>query len=626
MARAAAPVAAGWLRMDAMRHRSLLPLLPLLLLVGHACPDEPSTSPAVWRSFERTLPLAVEAANPFDPGEVAVDVELRGPGGLAVTVPAFLYQDFVRGQQPNGAETLVPDGPREWRFRFTPTRPGAWRWRWLRTTAAGVERGDWVRFVAGPNLDPDRHGFVRVAEGSRYLAFDDGTPFFPVGENLAWADHRGTFAYEDWMAKLAASGASYIRLWMPSWDMGLVYAPATLEDWSARMDRAWRLDRVIELAEQYGLQVMLSVQNHGPFELGGFFGSGWSANLYNAANGGPLAEPHEFFSDPEAREIFRRYLRYVAARWGHSPNVMCFELWNEVDLTEQPDDIQTVVDWHREMAGVLREHDPNDHLITTSTSDEVMTFVLALGNFPIEDYPLVYEPVWQMPEIDFVQLHSYQIHGWGVILPVAPALFALTDRMLQYGKPVLVAEAGVDFRGIAETLAADPEGEGFHDILWAGAFSGAFGSGMSWWWDFVVDTEDWYFHFAPLARLMDGVPFALEPPERHRDVPVEAPGRDVVAHVLASRTTTVAWIKNRDHEYYAPDRAPVAGARFVPPVAAGGVWRGEWIDPWTGATEPVEYRVGGPSGPGSLAIPTFSRDLALRLDYAPEKPAKETSP
>jgi hypothetical protein len=32
----------------------------------------------------------------------------------------------------------------------------------------------------------------------------------------------------------------------------------------------------------------------------------------------------------------------------------------------------------------------------------------------------------------------------------------------------------------------------------------------------VVDPEDWYFHFTPLARLTEGVPFAREPFERYR--------------------------------------------------------------------------------------------------------------
>lgn len=598
-----------------MRYTRRLLILSLALLGG--CPGD--TTLSVWERLERTLPIAVEAANPYDPSEVRVDVEIAAPDGETIEIPAFAYQGFTRSPRPDGGETLTPEGPREWRFRFTPTRIGTWHWRFTRTTAAGVETGEWQAFRVGPNLDPERHGFLRLRDGAKYLEFDDGTPFFPVGENLGWADGRGTGAYEEWMAELAAHGANYARLWMPSWDMGLVYAPATLEDWSARMDRAWRLDRVLELAERHGIRVMLSVQNHGPFDLDGFFGSGWGTNLYNAANGGPLATPDEFYSDAFAREIFRRYLRYVVARWGFSPSLMCWELWNEVDLAEQPPTIEPVVAWHREMAGVLRDLDPNDHLVTTSTSDEAMTAVSSF-DVDISGFILRSEPIWQLPEIDFVQLHTYQVHGLGLVLPVADTIFDLVDRMAQYGKPVLVAEAGVDFRGIDETLEADPEGEGFHDIVWAGAFSGAFGSGMSWWWDYVVHTEDWYFHFEPLARLVAGVPFARKPFTRHRGLPVPAPAHDVVAHVLSGRATLLAWVRNAGHEYGTPDRSTVEGAVFTPPLAVGGRWVGEWIDPWSGAIlGAVDVRGGGPHGALELVVPSFSRDVALRLDYAPDR-------
>ncbi|MFT4613590.1 MAG: hypothetical protein ACI9NT_000731 [Bacteroidia bacterium] len=185
-----------------------------------------------------------------------------------------------------------------------------------------------------------------------------------------------------------------------------------------------------------------------------------------------------------------------------------------------------------------------------------MTFSAA-----IPEYPLVYEPVWQLPEIDFVQLHSL-----GLVFPVADTIFLLVDRRAQYGKPVLLVEAGVDIQGLEENREADPEGEGFQGLLWAGAFSGAFGTGIVWWWGLVVDPEGWYFHFTPLARLTEGAPFARKSFESHRGLPVYAPDQEVVAHVLSGRATLLAWVRNAAHEYYTPDRSLVEGAVLAPPL------------------------------------------------------------
>jgi Domain of unknown function (DUF5060) len=178
--------------------------------------QSPDDGPAVWERFEQTLPIAVEAANPFDPSEVTVDVELIGPDGQRKGAPAFYYQGYTRSESSSGSVVLTADGSREWRFRFTPTHPGDWRWRWLRVTVAGEESGEWESFNVLPNVNPERRGFLRIPDGAKYLEFDDGTAFFAVGKNVAWADHRGSGAYEDWIAKLAASGANSIRAWMPS--------------------------------------------------------------------------------------------------------------------------------------------------------------------------------------------------------------------------------------------------------------------------------------------------------------------------------------------------------------------------------------------------------------------------
>ncbi len=618
-----------------------------VLWLGPACVPTGPADLEVYETFERTLPVPVGPENPFDPNQVRVDAEFREPGGRVVRTPGFVYQDYEREILPGGEERRTAVGPQEWRVRFTPTVPGEWRWRWLHATqdreqaSASEKVHEWERFVVGPAppastghirrrqdvpgestlggqapLGRPGLGFIRRSEKDpRYLVFDDGTPFVPVGENMSWSNRRLAL-YEEWIPKLAAAGGNYIRLWMPSWDMGLVYAPATLEDWTARLDRVWQLDRVLELAREHDVYVMLSVQNHGPFDLDDFFGSGWGSNLYNAANGGPLAEPRDFFHDETAREIFRRYLRYVVARYGHSPNVMAWELWNEVDLTDQPEDLAPVVAWHREMARELKRLDPNRHLVTTSTSDELMTFTAWVGSSPIETFPLEYAPVWELPEIDFVQLHSYQISGWNVQVPTAATLAQLIGRMAQFGKPVLVAETGIDFRGGPETLAEDPGGDGFHDVVWAGFFGGGIGTGMSWWWDSVVDPQDWYFHLTPLARLVQGVDFPEER-FRHSIEPVDG-AADVSAYVYSGKDTVLAWLKNGAHQYYSPDLSEVSGASLVLPLQRGGTWAGWWIDPWSGAILAPAGLVAPPvKGPPTVEVPSFRRDVALRLDRLP---------
>ena len=127
----------------------------------------PDNTLAFLERFERTLPIAVEAANTFDPNEATVDVELIGPDVQRTTIPAFLCEGFTRIESSNGSELLRADGLREWHFRFTPIHTGDWHWRSLRVTVAGEEAGDWEDFNVRPNADPERHGFLRIPDGAK---------------------------------------------------------------------------------------------------------------------------------------------------------------------------------------------------------------------------------------------------------------------------------------------------------------------------------------------------------------------------------------------------------------------------------------------------------------------------
>jgi hypothetical protein len=555
---------------------------------------------ATWDRFDAVGFLWPPPANPFDPAEADLRGEFRAPDGQVTTLPAFYTRDFTRALV-GGFEHLTPYGVPHWRTRFTPTRPGAWEWRWVATTPGGRFETAWRAFTVTPAA-PGRHGFLRTSpDDPRFLRFDDGAPYLALGLNLCWYDGRGSFAYDDWFAKLAAQGATYVRLWMPSWAFGLEWirrdasgalASSSLGDYRERLDRAWQLDHVLESAARHGLQVMLSLQNHGAFSLSA--NSEWADSPYNATNGGPLAEPREFFTDPAARELFRRRLRYVVARWGYATNLLAFELWNEVDLAESPG-VQPVRDWHVEMAGVLRALDPYDHLVTTST-----TIAGDLGLFAL-------------PEIDFAQLHFYAYPG---VSDLSESIPFLLTAIAAPGKPVLAAEIGVDYRGPVETIARDPTGVGVHDTLWAGVLAGSLGTGMSWWWDNVIDPLDLWSHWGPVARATEGIAFDREAFAPGGAV-AQSATRPLRAYALRGTSTLLAWVRNTRHQWYPPgtglDPTPIADATLAVSGLADGDWQARWIDTLSGADLAVgPVQIAG--GAATLPIPTFSQDVALRLE------------
>jgi len=587
----------------------LLVLGALALLAGCTQPD-PSVwalplaeRGRVWERFETAGHVWGAYANPFDPEEIRLDGEFEAPDGSALVMPGFATREFRR-ELVAGAEHLKPNGDVHWRVRMTPTQAGTWWWRWVVTTPAGSTTTEWQSFAVDPPA-PDRHGFLhRSPDDLRYLRFDDGTPWIGIGENLCWYDGRGTFAYDDWIEKLAAHGVNFIRLWMPSWAFGLEWirrnpdgsvASSSLGDYTDRLDRAWQLDHVIERAEQHGIAVMLSIQNHGAFSLTA--NSEWADSPYNAANGGPVATPAAFLTDPTARALFKRRLRYLVARWGYATNLQAWELWNEADLVASGPAMNA---WHGEMADELRALDPYDHLISTSRASANATATY-----------------WSLANIDFTQVHHYSYPLPYDLPSVAEQL--LRTHLAAQPKPALLGEYGVDYRGPAETIENDPEGVGFHQGLWIGILAGGFGTGLSWWWDNVVDPENYYFHFEPVARFARGIAFDRQGFTPIRP-PVVASDRNLAAYALRGARTVLAWVQNVDHQWLleplpGPDPSPVEGATLALGELADGAWTARWIDTYTGedlAVEPVTVA----GGAATLAVPTFAKDVALRMERA----------
>lgn len=440
-----------------------------MLATAGAVEIVPLSTPRTGEVLEFRLSGVPEAGNPFDPDRLRVDAEFESPGGGRWVVPGFWYRTYARRLE-GGREMLSAAKTPEWRLRFWPEAPGPHRVS-VTVFTNGQPAGapavlDFA--VTEPAEPAARRGFVRLAAGGRYLETGDGQPLPLIGANICWHGNRGTYDYDDWFAALARAGGNFARLWMAPWAFGIEAEAGTGLNY--RLDRAWQLDHVFDLAERYGIYLLLCLDYHGMFETQPDYWGGndnWKINPYNAANGGPCANPNEFFTRPEAGAMYRKRLRYLLGRYSASPRLLAWQFFNEIDNVYRHLRPADVVAWHAAMGDWLKAQDPWRHLVTTS---------LTGGS----DRP----DLWRLPQMDFAVFHSYAQARPAAVLPDVVHRF-----LTNYGKPMLVGEFGTDWRGWRREQ--DPYLRGWRQGLWAAALAGSLGTAMSWWWESLHAEQLW---------------------------------------------------------------------------------------------------------------------------------------
>lgn len=487
-------------------------------------------TPAAGQFEKVEIAFAPERApeNPFDPNEVTLDAWITLPSGKQARVPGFWFQDYRRAISNPGAtgvdrvEALTSEGKPEWRVRFSSGEVGRHSFVLELKDSAGVHRSAGFGFSVTAGT---RRGVIRVSPRN-HAFFEDGPGhvFFPIGENLCMYERKeGTYYFDRLLRKLAAAGGNYVRLWQEYYvpgDPSKIAAAGEggftgfpLETQALGLGRydlpsAWRLDYVAELCEKLGVRWQLSSEMVVWWERKL---ARWKRNPYSAANGGPCVNPEDYFTDPKARELVRRRLRYNVARWGWTTNLLAWELWNEVDNMDNFNS-DACARWHREMGSYLKQIDPWQHLITTSWRDR-KTFAV--------------------PEIDIVQGHSY----FGPEYDAAEYAIEDTNHLMTgFGKPFFFGEQGIE-----GPVSVDPEGKHFHDCLWASSLSGAAGAGMYWWWHNYVEPYNLYHHYAPLARFVQDVDF---PAYEWKPVTLSRPNLPVSLRVygLVAADRALLWV------------------------------------------------------------------------------------
>ncbi len=434
----------------------------------------------LWHRVEYSITNVPAASNPFDPDVIRVDAVFTLPSEKVISVPAFWYQAYQRALV-SGYEQLTPTGAPEWRVRFAPPETGNYSVAvTIRTNGQVYGSLAATNFVVPAAVPPPGSGYIRVAPGRQYFQTGDGEALRLIGENVAWpTGGLGTYQYDAWFPAIKAAGENYARVIATPWFFGLETDANSLNHY--RLDQAWRLDYVFQLAEQQGLDLLFCLNIHLMLQpVPDYWGNDnyWQSNPYNLANGGPCVNQDAFFTNSVARTIFEKHLRYLIARYGYSPRLVAWQLWSEIDNEYTWLTPGNVAAWHGAVGDWLHANDPYAHLVTTS---------LTGGS----DRP----EIWSLPQMDFACYHSYSEP-----FPAARLNALAQSYHERYGKPLIFDEFGTSWQGWNRTN--DLYLRGFRQGLWGGALGGSVGTAMSWWWD-SIDAENDYPLYAALGSILN---------------------------------------------------------------------------------------------------------------------------
>lgn len=531
--------------------------------------------------IELAVDLLGAWSNPFDPDEVTLDASVVFPSGKRVCQPGFFMIDHRR-ETDEYTEMMVPEGHGEWCVRICALEPGPVECTLVARDKTGTAR----RNVEGISVaDSDDPGFARQSKiNGRYLQFDNGRTFFPIGHALEYPQDMARLV-DRTLKRMAKHGENCNRWWMRSDELGLEWWDQV--GWY-RQSTAAQLDRLVEVGEDLGMYWIFTFDDHRDF-----WGERWAINPYSQTCGGPCHTVADWFMSPDAKKLQRRRIRYIVARWGYSPHVFCWELGNEFEGWHVGGDI--VRGWHEEMADYLARIDPYERPITTSFSSTIG-----------------WDDLWSIDAIRLIQTHGYTNNRHNV----AEHVLELAAKHRAYVKPHFLGEFGINGGSGKWTADNDLNGWAVHNALWASVVAGCCGTPMPWWYRDYVEARNLYPKFAAVSRFVEDIPFAavewsqvqvargsmffLNPTVLDPQWP------NVLVAGLQSQQMAIVWIQNRNSTWYQHRHG------HVPPVSAcqiplvdfpDGKYRIEW---W-------ETKTGEPTGRVEMVTATNNR-LVLRLD------------
>ena len=336
-----------------------------------------------------------------------------------------------------------------------------------------------LRVVAAP--EPRLGGWVRCAEAAPYFETESGTAWTPVGHNeaITWPNLAGLHrrrdpeAAERHFAALAQQGVTCLRLMLDYSQVRHRHLEHRVGRFSPAMVRLW--DDIFALGERHGIRFLVT-----PFDTF-FMARHWSRHPYSRARGGPCTSPEAMFTCADTRAAIIERLRFATARWGASPAIFAWDLWNEIDAWYAGGDMAAVHDFVTEISAALRAEEQRLHGRT-----HLQTVSVYHPNLIAR--PDLADVVLRHPSLDFVSLHLYErgtIDAPENSLAPAEATARLVSEALAQCspmRPLLDTEHGPihAFNDRRATLPEAFDTDCFRRTQWAHLAAGGAGGGMRW--------------------------------------------------------------------------------------------------------------------------------------------------
>ncbi|VWX63324.1 conserved hypothetical protein [Burkholderiales bacterium 8X] len=465
---------------------------------------------------------------------------------------------------------------------------------------------------------------IECRPGLPYFVTSTGEAWTPIGHNDAidWPELKGLFRRRDiegvrrHLQDLRDRGVTCIRLMLEYAQGRHRFLERPAGTFARNMVQLW--DDLFRLCEETGMRLLVT-----PFDTF-FTWRHWRHHPYNRVNGGPTADRRQLITCPQTRDAIKRRFEFATRRWGASPALFAWDLWNELHPAHGGDDPAACIDFVSDISRFLRDLEQRVH--GRGNLQTVSVFGPELLRSPA-----LCEPVFRHPGLDFVNTHLYEKDT--IDNPrdtVAPAIAA--GRLMREAlaetrdqRPVFDSEHGPihSFIDLHRTLPEPFDDEYFRHIQWAHLASGGAGGGMRW--------PNRHPHvltrgmrraqkaLADFLPLVDWTGFGRR--NLNQEGEVFAAGAYFAVFACGDETQAIAWLLRSGRESLAPggmlrsELAPVQVSIALPGLCAGR-YRVTRFDTREGRIlEATEHA--HPGGRLSIEVGAVGRDIAIALRRLP---------